>query len=75
MLTAIAITFANKPIVSDNVTVLNLAAAVRTLVLGVIALGTGVFGMAALGLTLLGLQMIGQRLKGEGAVTPEATDQ
>lgn len=62
MLNAIATTFANKPVVSDNVTVINLSAAVRTLVLGVIALGTGVFAMAAIGLLLLGLQMIWQRV-------------
>lgn len=61
MLTAIATTFANKPVVSDNVTVVNLSAAVRTLVMGSIALGTGVFGMATVGLFLLGLQMIWQR--------------
>jgi hypothetical protein len=65
MLTAIATTFANKPVVSDNITVVNLSAAVRTLVLGTIALGTGVFGMAAIGLFLLGLQMIGKRLSGQ----------
>lgn len=62
MLNAIATTFANKPVTSDNITVVNLSAAVRTLVMGMIALGTGVFGMAALGLLLLGIQMIGQRL-------------
>ena len=62
MLTAIATTFANKPVVSDNITVVNLSAAVRTLVLGTIALGTGVFGMAAIGLLLLGLKMIWQRV-------------
>lgn len=69
MLTAIATTFANKPIISDNPTVINLSAAVRTLVLGTITLGTGVFGMAAVGLILLGFQMIGQRLSGS-ASTP-----
>ncbi|MEL6381969.1 MAG: DUF3082 domain-containing protein [Cyanobacteria bacterium J06626_18] len=61
MLIAISTTFANKPVVSDNPTVVNLSAAVRTLVMGSIALGTGVFGMAAIGLLLLGLQMIWQR--------------
>ncbi|MGF1523986.1 MAG: DUF3082 domain-containing protein [Leptolyngbyaceae cyanobacterium] len=64
MLIAISTTFANKPVVSDNPTVVNLSAAVRTLVMGSIALGTGVFGMAALGLLLLGLQMIWQRTTG-----------
>lgn len=67
MLTAIATTFANKPVVSDNTTVVNISAAVRTLVMGMIALGSGVFGMAAIGLLLLGFQMISKRLKGEQA--------
>jgi predicted oxidoreductase len=73
MLSAIATSFANKPVTSDNVTVINLSAAVRTLVLGVMALGTGVFAMAALGLALLGLQMIWQRATG-GAIAPDAAN-
>ena len=64
MTIAIATTFANKPGVSDNITVINLSSAVRTLVVGVVAMGTGVFGMAAIGLFALGIQMIGQRLRG-----------
>lgn len=75
MLTAIATTFANKPIISDNPTVLNLSAAVRTLVLGTIALGTGVFAMAAVGLMLLGLQMIGKRLKGSANTPPNPVNE
>jgi hypothetical protein len=74
MLNAISTSFANKPVVSDNITVINLSAAVRTLVLGVIALGTGVFGMAAIGLALLGLQMIGQRLTGNSPKQPEPSE-
>ena len=73
MLSAIATSFANKPVTSDNVTVINLSAAVRTLVLGVMALGTGVFAMAAVGLALLGLQMIWQRTTG-GAIAPDAAN-
>ncbi|MEM9120777.1 MAG: DUF3082 domain-containing protein, partial [Cyanobacteria bacterium P01_F01_bin.56] len=61
MLVAVATSFANKPVTSDNITVINLSAAVRTLVLGSITLGTGVFAIAAVGLTLLGWQMIWQR--------------
>ncbi|MDB9526641.1 DUF3082 domain-containing protein [Oscillatoria sp. CS-180] len=64
MLSAIATSFANKPVTSDNITVINLSAAVRTLVLGIVALGTGVFGMAAVGLLLLGAKMAWQRLQG-----------
>ncbi len=71
MLAGIALTFANKPVHSDNVTVVNLSAAVRTLVLGVVAMGTGVFGIAALGLLLLGLQMSWHRLTGKSQATPE----
>lgn len=74
MLRAIATAFANKPVVSDNVTVVNLSAAVRTLVMGVIALGTGVFAMAAIGLLLLGLQMIWQRLTKQSPLPDQATE-
>jgi hypothetical protein len=70
MLSAIALTFANKPVTSDNVAVINLSAAVRTLVMGIVALGTGVFGIAALGLLLLAMQMLLQRLK----LRPSASD-
>ncbi|MBU6229509.1 MAG: DUF3082 domain-containing protein [Cyanobacteria bacterium REEB459] len=63
--TAIATTFAHKPILSANPTVVNLTAAVRTLVMGITALATGVFGIAALGLFLLGIQWLIQRLTGK----------
>jgi hypothetical protein len=59
---SIAATFAAKPIVSDNPAVMNIASAVRTLVVGMVALGAGVFGVAALGLFLLGGQLLIQRL-------------
>lgn len=62
LMTAIATTFAQKPVLSDNPTVINLTAAVRTLVVGMVALGAGVFGIAALGLFLLGIQRLWQRL-------------
>lgn len=62
LMTEIAITFARKPVISDNPTVINLTAAVRTLVVGMVALGAGVFGIAALGLFLLGIQRLWQRL-------------
>ncbi len=63
LMVGIATTFAAKPIVSDNPTVMNIASAVRTLVVGMVALGAGVFGMAALGLFLLGFQLLWQRLR------------
>ncbi|MEM9815956.1 MAG: DUF3082 domain-containing protein, partial [Cyanobacteria bacterium P01_D01_bin.6] len=74
MLVAVATSFANKPVTSDNITVINLSAAVRTLVLGSITLGTGVFAIAAVGLTLLGWQMIWQRFTSESPVMSEASE-
>ncbi|NEP16148.1 MAG: DUF3082 domain-containing protein [Leptolyngbya sp. SIO4C1] len=65
MTIAIATTFANKPVTSDNSTVIALSSAVRTLVIGMVALGTGVFGIAALGLLLLGIQVLFEQLRGE----------
>jgi hypothetical protein len=59
---AIAATFAAKPVLSDNPAVVNIASAVRTLVVGMVALGAGVFGIAGLGLFLLGLQLAFQRM-------------
>ena len=61
---SIAITFAHKPVTSDNITVLKISVAVRTLVVGMVALGAGVFGIAAVGLAALGLQILIQRLLG-----------
>lgn len=60
---SIAQTFANKPIHSDNVTALNIAAAIRTLVLGISSLATAVFGIAALGLFALAIQVLIQQSK------------
>lgn len=70
MMIAIATTFANKPVISDNPTVINLSAAVRTLVVGSVALGAGVFGIAALGLFLLGVQLLIKKLMGKTAENP-----
>ncbi|MFO8038724.1 MAG: DUF3082 domain-containing protein [Sodalinema sp.] len=64
-------TFANKPLTTDNQTALNIAAAVRTLVMGLSALATFVFAFAALGLFLLALQTLVRKLfakKGEESV-------
>lgn len=66
MMSAIAATYANKPIHSTNVTAINISAAVRTLVIGIVALGAGIFGIAALGLTLLGIQVLIQKLFAAG---------
>lgn len=56
MTSAIALSFASKPVQYHTVATANIAVAVRTLVVGMSALGTGVFGLAALGLFGLGIQ-------------------
>ncbi len=56
-------TYANKTITGINPLVLNITAAVRTLVMGTVAMATGIFGLAALGLFLLGIQLTIQNLK------------
>lgn len=61
LMIAIATTFATKPIHSDNPMVVNIGSAVRTLVVGVIALGTGIFGIVAVGLLALGVQLLVQQ--------------
>jgi hypothetical protein len=57
---AIAVSFATKPLLSDNLMVQRIGAAVRTLVLGMAALGTFIFGFVAIGLILLSLQLVFQ---------------
>lgn len=59
---AIAHNFADKPLPS-KATAVNIAVAVRTLVVGVPALGMGIFGIAALGLAALGIQVLLQGRK------------
>ncbi len=59
---SIAQTFAAKPIHSANPAVMNIASAVRTLVVGMSALGTGIFGLVAVGLVALAIQVLIQRL-------------
>ena len=59
---AIARNFAAKPIHSDNPAVVNIASAVRTLVVGIAALGAGIFGVVAIGLVALAIQVSIQRI-------------
>ena len=59
---AIAQTFASKPIHSNNPAVVNIASAVRTLVVGITALGTGIFGVVAVGLVALAIQLSIQKI-------------
>lgn len=63
MMAAIALSFATKPIQSDNFTVQRISAAVRTLVVGLTAMGTGIFAVAALGLLGLTFQLLLQKTK------------
>jgi hypothetical protein len=63
MTRAIANTYANKPIISDNQVTVNIASAVRTLVVGIASLGTFVFAFATLGLFALGIQLTIQSFK------------
>jgi hypothetical protein len=62
---AIASTFAKKPLISDNLLVLKIGAAVRTLVVGVASMATFIFGFVAIGLILLAMQLIIQDFKKE----------
>jgi Protein of unknown function (DUF3082) len=63
LLNSIVQTYATKAVTSNNPIVINLTAAVRTMVMGVVALGTGVFAMVAIGLFLLGIQLTFQSFK------------
>jgi hypothetical protein len=62
LMTSIAQTFATKPIHSNNPIVVNIAGAVRTLVVGITALATGVFGLVAIGLVALAIQILIQQM-------------
>lgn len=58
---SIAHNFAAKPLHSVNPLVLNIGAAVRTLVVGVSMLATFVFGLVAIGLVALAVQVFVQQ--------------
>lgn len=60
---AIATTFANKPIHTTNQIVANISSVVRSLVVGVVSLGIWVFGIVAIGLLALGIQLLIQNSK------------
>lgn len=60
---AIAQTFANKPLPSSSITAVNIAIAVRTLVVGISTLATTIFGIVAIGLVALAIQVSIQQLK------------
>ncbi|WLT38466.1 DUF3082 domain-containing protein [Synechocystis sp. B12] len=58
---AIAVSFASKPVLSDKPIVQRIASAVRTLVLGLASMGTFIFAFVAIGLILLMVQLILQK--------------
>jgi Protein of unknown function (DUF3082) len=62
LMIAIANNFATKPVHSINPLVIKISSAVRTLVVGVVALGSGIFGIVAIGLVALGMQLLVQQL-------------
>jgi hypothetical protein len=64
---SIAQSFAGNPFQSDNMLALRIAIAVRTLVVGIVALATGVFGIAGLGLLALGVQLTIQQVRGQSS--------
>lgn len=66
LMVSIATTFANKPVTSDNPMVVSLSSAVRTLVVGVVALGTGIFGIVGLGLLALTVQLLIKQVTAKG---------
>lgn len=68
---AISQTYANQPITSTNPIIVNISVAVRTLVVGMVALGTFVFSFVALGLILLAIQLIIQSLKQRFTSSPD----
>lgn len=62
LMIAIATNFAAKPIHSINPLVVKISSAVRTLVVGVVALGSGISAIVAIGLLALGIQLLVQEL-------------
>ncbi|MEH2290242.1 DUF3082 domain-containing protein [Nostoc sp.] len=62
LMIAIATNFASKPIHSINPLVVKISSAVRTLVVGVVALGSGIFAIVAIGLLALGVQLLVQQV-------------
>lgn len=55
---SIAVAFAARQITSDNMIVIRISIAVRTLVVGLTTFGAGIFGLAAIGLLGLAIQLL-----------------
>jgi hypothetical protein len=58
LMISMAQTYATKPINFTNPIAVNIASAVRTLVVGITALATGIFTMVTLGLCALAIKLI-----------------
>lgn len=63
LMSSIAQVYATKPVNFTNPIAINIAVAVRTLVIGIAALGTGVFSIVTVGLIALGIQLLFQKDK------------
>jgi Protein of unknown function (DUF3082) len=61
--TSIIQSFAEHPTVSHNTIVVNLSAAIRTLVVGLATMATGIFAFVTLGLVALAIQAVVQSLR------------
>jgi hypothetical protein len=61
--TSIMQSFAAHPTVSHNTIVVNLSAAIRTLVVGLATMATGIFAFVTLGLVALAIQAVVQSLR------------
>jgi Protein of unknown function (DUF3082) len=66
LMNAIAVSFASKPITTNNEIVFRITIAVRTLVVGMAALGAGIFGLVAVGLFALMIQTLIQKKESSG---------
>ncbi|MCA1990859.1 MAG: DUF3082 domain-containing protein [Coleofasciculus sp. S288] len=69
---SIAQTYADKPIASTNQTAIQIAIAVRTLVVGLATLATTVFGVIAFGLVIVTIYVLVQQLKNRNASSSDA---
>jgi Protein of unknown function (DUF3082) len=61
--TSIMQSFAAHPTISRNTIVVNLSAAIRTLVVGLATMATGIFAFVTLGLVALAIQAVVQSLR------------
>ncbi len=63
LMLAIAITYSQKPVTFTNPMAVNIASAVRTLVVGVVALAACLFGIVGLGLVALTIKLLIEKFK------------